>query len=186
MQQYYPVFYEYTPRIYTGNPKTYGMSKGEENTINIWSAILRYEEYDLLADLFILGFMHDTIKDVSRGCPAYTLDEMSLFMDKAANILAENEYSRYNPRCKTYLTLGASKLFYQYCVDIKKGSLTINNTEEFAEAMMKIITDAYNSKYFIIRYPSEQSVRYARNVQQRATDRLFDYVLNDQTPESEW
>lgn len=173
---YYPVIYECIPRSYVGRPPVYVISKGEETTISIWNAILQYKEYDLLADLLILGFFQDTLKHISDDTPAYTREEMMEFCQKARKVLEENNYGRHNPRCKTYLTLNHSELFHNYHIALITGNFAFSNVEGFVDEMMKIIVDAYNSRYFIINFPSEQSNQYAKDIRQRALDRMFEGI----------
>jgi len=172
---YYPTFYEYTPRVYTGKAPTYRMSKGEETTICMWNAMLQYEEYDLLADLLILGFLHD---HHSIAGNFYTLDDMEELMERARTVLEENRYGKHNPRCKKYLSIYDGETFSKYRKEAWNDELEIKDTAEFARIMMEIIADEYGSKYFIIRCPSDLSNEWASKIQSEATNRFFEQVLS--------
>lgn len=173
---YYPTFCEYMPRVYTGKAPIYKMTKGEETTICMWNGMLKYEEYDLLADLLILGFLHDCHDSIAGIF--YTLDEMDELMEISRAVLEENRYGKHNPRCKKYLSLYNGKTFFRYRKDARNDVLEIKDTAEFARIMMEIIVDEYGSKYFIIRCPSDLSIERAKEIQSEATKRFFEKVFN--------
>ena len=193
---YYPTFCEFTPRIYTGRAPTYKMSKGEETTICMWNGILQYKEYDLLADLLILGFLHDCYENElirSRGRRSYqytehrtshhsiagsfyTVDEMRDLMERARTVLEENHYGRHNPRCKKYLSIYDSEIYRKYHNKAWDDDLDIKDAAEFASIMMEIIVEEYGTKYFIIRRPSDLSNAMASKIQSEAINRFFEEV----------
>jgi len=190
---YYPTFCEFTPRVYTGDAPKFSMSKGEETTIRIWSAILQYEEYDLLADLLILGFLHDCYENehprrrgrgyryrTSRHSIAgsfYTADEMLDLMKKARTVLEENRYGTHDPRCKRYLSIYDSKTYREYRSKAWNDELEIKDTAEFVSIMMEIIVEEYGNKYFIIRCPSNQSIERASKIQSEALNRFYEEMF---------
>ena len=194
---YYPTFCEYTPRVYTGRAPRYKMSKGEETTICMWNGILQYEEYDFLADLLILGFMHDcyevefrryggasgrryATRKTSHHSIAgnfYTVDDIFDLMEKARAVLEENHYGKHDPRCKKYLSIYNGETYRRYHNKAWNDELEIKDTADFARIMMEIIVEEYGSKYFIIRCPSEQSIAMASRIQSEATNRFFEEAM---------
>ena len=180
---YYPTFYKCTPRTFVGSAPVYPLTKGEETTIGMWNAMLKYREYDLLADLFILGFLHDNWEtsvigkgDVPRciaGC-IYTSREMKELWGKARDILDENRYDKHDPRCKTFLTIGKSDVYRKYRSLAWNNKLEIGSRDEFVKIMMEIIIDAYSSLYFIVQCPDDMSNEYARRRYEQALNRFYD------------
>lgn len=196
---YFPTYCVFTPRTYVGSEPLYKMTKGEETTIRMWNAMLQYEEYDLIADLLILGFLHDCLeKEIikprrrysriysteyrtshhSIAGNFYTVDEMRVLIDKAKAVLEENDYGKHDPRCKKYLTMYDSEVYRKYVNKAWNDELEIHNTEEFARIMMEVIVGEYESKYFIVKTPSEQSVERAVRIHQESVDRFFDDIIN--------
>lgn len=192
---YYPIRCFFTPRTYVGREPLYQMTKGEETTIRMWNAIIQYEEYDLLADLLILGFLHDCLeKEIikprrgrgrfyiteyrtshhSIAGNFYTVDDMHKLIAKARSVLEENNYGKHDPRCKTYLTMLDGAMCRKYSNKAWKDELEVHNTEDLARIMMEIIVDEYGSRYFIIKCPNDQSIARADRIHSRAVNASFD------------
>lgn len=173
-------FYNY---ILNGSDSIYELSSGEKTTIDMWYTMLSYKEYDLLADLFILGFLNDDCdggesSDYSISGRFYTRYEINWMMGIARNTLVKNNYGKHHHRCRTYLTLYNSEAFRKYEDAAWRKELKINSVDEFAQIMMEIITEAYSEMKFFIMRPSKESIKFANDMVRQALDKYYDDIFN--------
>lgn len=104
---YYPTFCQYRLRSDENATLAYKPTKGEEETILMWSAMLRHKEYEFLADLFILGFLHDCLRGEDRYMKSglsiagrlYEYEDIKALIDKAADIMMEIITDAYGNIC---------------------------------------------------------------------------------------
>ena len=163
--KYYPAFYSFTYDPTNENAPKYRMTKGEEKTISIWNAILDYQEFNILADLFILCFIHDNPKITES---IYTSEEQKALISVARKAISDADYGEYDPRCKRYLVPYDSEVLLKYERMARRKELVIDDTTGFVDVMMEIITDEYNAKHFIVENPDFSSVERARDIQEEA------------------
>lgn len=157
------------------------MRKGQDRTVFLWDAIIRYKEYDLLADLFILCFFFDYTKlCVDLGFPISVCNE---YVKTARIILKENDYCEYHSASNRYLPSAMwlsptyQSLREQARERLRRGEDVPNKTELVYNSIIQIIKELFAPYSISIYRPDSRVIKEIQESVQRSHAEFLDSLF---------